>query len=183
MSRPIAHFATAAFIVLAAACTTNPVHVRVDQDSARNVAAYRTFGFYEQPSTDSARYQTLLTSHLQASTRQQLESRGYVFSQENPQLLVNFLVNVRQQQQIQATPVGGVGLRAAYRGVGGYDIDTVTTKQGTVTIDVVDAANRSIVWQGVGEGAVSAKAERNTGAVVKDAVVEIFRNFPARSAL
>jgi hypothetical protein len=183
MSRPIAHFVAAAFIVLGAACTTNPVHVRVDQDPARSVAGYRTFGFYEQPSTDSARYQTLLTSHLQASTRQQLESRGYVFSQENPQLLVNFMVNVRQQQQIHATPAGGVGLRAAYRGVGGYDIDTVTTRQGTVTIDVVDAANQSIVWQGVGEGAISPKAERNTGAAVNGAVSEIFRDFPLRGAL
>jgi hypothetical protein len=183
MSRPIAHLATATFVVLAAACTTNPLHVRVDQDPARSVAGYRTFGFYEQPSTDSARYQTLLTSHLQASTRRQLEGRGYVFSQDNPQLLVNFVVNVRQQQQIQTTPTAGVGLRTAYRGVGGYDIETVTTKQGTVIIDVVDAANRAIVWQGVGEGAISLKAERNTSATVNGAVTEIFREFPSRAAL
>jgi hypothetical protein len=183
MFRPAAHFAVATFAVLVTACASNPMHVRVDHDPVRSVTGYRTFGFYEQPSTDSARYQTLLTSHLQASTRQQLESRGYVFSQENPQLLVNFVVNVRQQQQIQTTPAGGVGLRTAYRGIGGYDIETITTKQGTVTIDVVDAANRSIVWQGVGEGVISPKAERNTGAVVNGAVTEIFREFPSRSAL
>lgn len=182
MSRRIAFLALAAYAALTA-CTSHPLQVRVDRDTVRNVTGYTTFGFYEQPSTDSARYQTLLTSHLQASTRQQMESRGYVYSTDKPQLLINFIVNVRQQQQVQATPAGGVGLRAAYRGIGGYNVDTITTKQGTVTIDVVDAANRSIVWQGVGEGAVSPKVERNTGTAVNKAVREIFRNFPSRDEL
>jgi hypothetical protein len=182
MSRSIAFVAIAAYAALTA-CTTNPLRVRVDQDTSRNVVAYRTFGFYDKPSTDSASYQTLLTKHLQASTRQQLEGRGYVFSQDNPQLLVNFAVNVRPQQEIRATPTSGAGLRATYRGLGGYDIDTVTTKQGTVIIDVVDAASRSIVWQGVGEGAISSKAARNTGAAVNGAVSAIFRDFPSRAAL
>jgi hypothetical protein len=182
VSRRIACLALAAYAALTA-CTSNPLQVRVDRDPARNVTGYTTFGFYEQPSTDSARYQTLLTSHLQTATRQQMESRGYVFSTDKPQLLINFVVNVRQQQQVQATPAGGVGLRPAYRGIGGYNVDTITTKQGTVTIDVVDAANRSIVWQGVGEGAVSPKVERNTGTAVNKAVREIFRSFPSRDEL
>jgi hypothetical protein len=180
--RRVSFLAIAAYAALTA-CTSNPLQVRVDQDPARSVAGYRTFGFYEQPSTDSARYQTLLTSHLQASTRQQMESRGYVFSADSPQLLVNFVVSVRQQQQVLAKSAGPAGLRGAYRGVGTYDIDTVTTKQAAVTIDVVDAANRSIVWQGVGEGAVSTEAERNTGVAVNKAVTRIFRDFPSRGAL
>jgi hypothetical protein len=77
----------------------------------------------------------------------------------------------------------GYAVRPAYRGLGGYNIDTVTTKQGTVTIDVVDAASQSIVWQGVGEGVVPQKAERNTSATVNTAVTEIFRGFPASKAL
>lgn len=52
-----------------------------------------------------------------------------------------------------------------------------------VTIDLVDAANRSIVWQGVGEDAVSPRTERITGAVVNNAVSRIFRDFPSRDAL
>jgi hypothetical protein len=183
MSRPIAHLAVAAFAALAVACATDPLHVRVDQDPAHSVADYRTFGFYDQSSTDSARYQTLLTSHLQASIRRQLESRGYVYSQEQPQLLVNFAVNVHRQHQIQATPAGGLGLRSPYLGIGGYNVDTVTTKQGTVTIDVVDATNRSIIWQGVGEGALSAETGSNTASVVNNAVTRIFRDFPSHNAL
>jgi hypothetical protein len=182
MSRPLAHLALAAIAMLGVACSTHPVHVRTDHDASRNVAAYRTFGFYQQSSTDSVRYQTLLTAHLQAATRQQMESRGYVFTKDKPQLLVNFLVNVRQQQEAHGAPAG-YAVRPAYRGLGGYNIDTVTTKQGTVTIDVVDAASQSIVWQGVGEGVVPQKAERSTSTTVNTAVTEIFRGFPASKAL
>ena len=170
-------------VALFAACTTNPVQVRVDKDASRNLSGYQTFGFHSQQSTDSSGYQTLLTSHLESASRQQLESHGYVFAEKDPELLVYFRVNVQQQQEIRATPSGVAGLRVGYAGLGGYNVDTVTTKQGAVTIDVVDARTRSVVWQGVGEGVISRKAEKNTDQAIDKAVAEVFRDFPSRNAL
>jgi hypothetical protein len=180
MSNRFARVALLGLAAAVAACSTNPVQVRVDQDPARSVASYRTFGFFDQQGTDASRYSTLLTAHLKHSTRQQMEARGYVYSEDQPQLLVNFGASVRQQQEIHASPAGGLyGVRAAYRGWGGYSVDTVTTKQGTLTIDLVDASTNALVWRGIGEGAVSGKAERNTGATVSTAVTEIFQGFPS----
>jgi Domain of unknown function (DUF4136) len=180
MSRSLLTLALALAASLSA-CSSNPVHVRVDKDPARSVSSYSTFGFYDRQSTDSARYETLLTSHLKAATRQQLESRGYVYSEEQPALLVNFLVNVRQEQQIHASaPAGGFYGVRGYRGWGlhGYDIDTVTTKQGALTIDLVDASTQSLIWRGIGEGAITSKTEANSGAAVGATVSAIFRNLP-----
>jgi hypothetical protein len=183
MKHTASALALATITVLVAGCAAPSVHVRVDHDPAHSIASYKTFGFHRQQSTDGIHYSTLLTSHLKDSTRQQLERRGYVYSEDQPQLLVNFIVSVERQQEVRATPVSSfAGVRAGYRGWGAYDVTTVTTRQGTLTIDLVDAASRSLVWQGIGEGAVSRKAERNTSAAVSAAVSEIFRNFPSTVA-
>jgi hypothetical protein len=167
---------------LLAACTTTPVQVRVDQDASSNVTGYRTFGFNNQQATNTNGYQTLLTSHLQAASRAQLEGHGYVYTEENPELLVYFRVNLHRQQEIHAAPSGVAAFRAGYGGLGHYSVDTVSTKQGAVTIDVVDARNRTVVWQGVGEGVVSPKAEKNASESIDKALTEVFREFPSRNS-
>jgi hypothetical protein len=182
MTISLARITLLGLVTALAACSTNPVQVRVDQDPAHSVASYGTFGFFDQQGTDSARYSTLLTAHLKESTRQQMEARGYVYSEQQPQLLVNFGANVRQYQEIHASvPVGGYyGVRAAYRGWGGASVDTVTTRQGTLTIDLVDASTNSLIWRGIGEGVMSAEAARNTGPTVSAAVTEILQGLPSR---
>jgi hypothetical protein len=183
MKRIASAFVLATVAAVIAACAAPSVHVRVDHDPARSIASYKTFGFHGQQSTDGIRYSTLLTAYLKDSTRQQLERRGYVYSEDKPQLLVNFIVSVERQQEVRATPVGSfAGMRAGYHGWGASDVTTVTTRQGTLTIDMVDAATHSLVWQGIGEGAVSRKAERNTSGAVSTAVTQIFRNFPLTAA-
>jgi Domain of unknown function (DUF4136) len=180
MIRSIARLVVPTVAVLLAACATNPVQVRVDKDAARDVAGYRTFGFHMQQATDGSGYQTLLTAHLETASRGQLEKHGYVFAEHDPDLLVYFHVNVQKQQEVRATPTGAARLRFGYAGWTGYDVDTVTTRQGAVTIDVVDARSRTVVWQGVGEGVVSRKAEKNVDQAIDKAVAEVFRDFPSR---
>jgi hypothetical protein len=49
---------------------------------------------------------------------------------------------------------------------------------GTVVIDVVDASQRQLVWEGLATSRVTQSTMDNIGPVLSSAVVDIMRDFP-----
>ncbi len=188
------HAATRALVistVLAiglAGCASGP-KIRVDSDPNANIPAFHSFGFFEPLATDKAGYSTLLTARLKVAARRELEKRGYAYADSGPELLVNFNVNVMDKTEVRSSPsttvgFGYYGYRAGMYGAwSGYpqDISTYNYRQGTLSIDVVDATRKALVWQGVAEGRITEKIRENPGAAVDSAVTEIFAGFPARN--
>ena len=66
-----------------------------------------------------------------------------------------------EKTEIRSSPnmsagYGYYGYRAGMYGAWSgypYDVETTNYRQGTLTIDVVDAGRKALVWQGVAEGA------------------------------
>jgi hypothetical protein len=161
-------------VAVISGCATGPT-VRIDKDPAANLAAYKTFAFFEQLATDRARYSTITTSRLKQATMLEMKKLGYVYDEANPQLRVNFFLNVSDRQKVQQTPGAGP---ARFRGYGTwYGYETVDYKAGTLGIEIVDVTKNVLVWQGVAEGKVSAEAMKNPGPALDATVAEIFRNF------
>lgn len=176
---------TLLLFLLVVGCATGP-SIRVDKDPAADMSAYKTFGFFDQLSTDRAHYSTIVTSRLKQAARTQLEAKGYTYAEQNPDLLVNFFVKVSEKQEIRSTPsatigVGYYGYRGGMYGAWGgypYDVQTVNYKAGTLSIDLVDAKKNALVWQGLAEGRVSDEAYKNPGPAIDAVVAQIFSNFP-----
>ena len=172
-------------MMLAAGCTTGP-SIRVDKDPSADLTQYKTFGFFDQVATDRAQYSTIITSRLKEATRLQMERVGYKYEEREPDLRVNFYLNVKDKQEIRSTPSASVGMGYyGYRGGmygawGGYpyDVETVNYREGTLSIDLVDASKNQLVWQGVAEGRVRDEAVKNPGPAIDAVIAEIFRNFP-----
>jgi hypothetical protein len=167
------------------ACASGPT-VRTSGDPSANLASYKTFGYFDRMGTDKAGYSTILTSTLKESTRRELESRGLKYVDSNPELLVNFNVNVKDRTDVQSTPTAGgyYGYRAGmYHGWAGYpqDIETVHYQEGTVGVDVVDATKKQLVWQGVAEGRITKAVAENPAGAVDKAITEIFAKYPTPS--
>src|SRR5271163_2541650 len=143
----------AAAAVLITACAAPPT-IHRDTNPAATFGSYKTFGFLSPLATDKFPYESLLTQHLKDATRQTMESKGYVFSTSAPDLLVNFYVNIQDKQDVRTTP--GSAAYAGYGYPGGYygyrsgyyrvfntaTVETVNYKQGTLTIDLVDAKQK-----------------------------------------
>ena len=168
--------------IVAAGCASGP-QVRTDMDPAVHLGSYRTFAFFDQLATDKSQYGTMLTSRLKASTQRELERRGLQRTTSNPQLLVNFNVNVQTRSDVESTPAsaGFYGYRAGRYGMwAGYPQDVHTThyKEGTLAIDLVDAAKRQLVWQGVAEGRINRSAIENPTAAIDETVGAIFARYP-----
>jgi len=171
--------ALAVLVVLAlCGCASGP-QIRVDMDTRVNLKAYKTFAFFESVSTDGAGYSSLLSTRLKAATRAQLEKQGYRYSTTEPELLVNFFLKIVKRQEVRSTG-GYYGYRQGYYGTWtGYPyVETVDYKEGTLSIDLVDAKQKQLIWQGVAEGEVSDEAQQNPGPAIDRVVTQIFSNFP-----
>jgi hypothetical protein len=172
--------ATAA--VLVSACASTP-QIRRETNPAANFGSYKTFGFLSPLATDKAGYESVLTIHLKDATRRAMESKGYVFSESTPELLLNFYANVQDKQEIRSTPasVGYAGYGGGYYGYrrgyyGSFNtatVETVNYKQGTLTIDLVDAKQKTLAWTATAEGRVSSEARKNPGPAIDTLVTNM----------
>jgi hypothetical protein len=68
---------------------------------------------------------------------------------------VNFFLNVQEWQEIHSTPhmkPGFYGYRGAMYGAWGCypnDVETVAHEEGILSVDLVDAEKKALVWQEV----------------------------------
>ncbi len=179
------HLVTAiAALTFLGSCSGRP-EIRADTDPNVDMASYKTFAFFELPSSNREGYSTLVTSRLKEATRRELEQRGCQFAQEGAQLMVNFNINIEHRTDVQSVPSPAMGGYYGYRGGmygvwGGYPQEVQTThyRVGTLAIDVVDAAKKQLVWQGVAEGRISRESTENPGPAIDEVVAEIFALYP-----
>ena len=173
---------------LMSACSSGPA-TRSDYDRSANFANYQTYGFVSPLGTDRDGNVTILSGQFKAAIGREMEARGYRLATTNPDLLVNVNTSSRQQTDVQSTPSASVGVGYyGYRGglysawpMYGNDVTTVHYRVGTANIDVVDAARKQLVWEGVAEGRVTDKILKNPGPVIDSVVAEMFDKYPARA--
>jgi Domain of unknown function (DUF4136) len=161
--------------VLINACASTPA-IRRETNPGATFSSYKTFGFLSPLATDKFPYESLLTQHLKDATRRTMESKGYVFSNGTADLLLNFYVNIQDTQYVRNVPgsatyvgyAGGYyGYRTGYyRVVNTTTIETVNYKQGTLTIDVIDANQKVLAWTATAEGRVSDAALKDPGPAI-----------------
>jgi hypothetical protein len=172
-------------IALLAACASGPT-IRTETNPSVDLSSYRSFAFFSPLATDKAGYESTLTTRLKSATRRSLEAKGYTYSEKDPDLLVNFYANVEARQEIRTyntAPVGYgyYGYRYGLYGGWGTEVQTVNYKEGTLTIDLVDAQKKLLAWQGQAEGRVSRKVSKDPGPRIDEVVGEIIAGMPARA--
>lgn len=172
---------------LLAACASGPEY-RADFDKTVDFSAYRTWSFVPELGTQRAGYSTLVTTHFRNAVAREMQARGYVLNEANPDLLVNFSTSARERTEVQSTPSMSMGVGYyGYRGgmyssfpmYGSNDVTTVHYKVGTANVDVVDAKRKQLVWEGVIEGKITDKMMSNVGGTIDTIVTEIFTKYPA----
>jgi hypothetical protein len=180
--------------VVLSACETQSIKTRSQTDPSANLSSYHTYGFVAEPGTNRSGYSTPITSYFKTAITREMNARGYTLAESNPDLLINFNTNAREQVDIRSTPSMsyGVGYGYGYYGyrggmyaagpIGGTDVETVRYKQGTANIDVVDAAKKQLVWEGVAEGKITDKMMKNPQATIDGVITEMFAQYPVKGA-
>ena len=178
------HTLVAALVL--SACTTTP-KVNSDFDRNANFSSYRTFGFVDSLATDKSGYSTLMTGYFKNAVQREMVGLGYTFSANNPDLLVNFTTNVESRSDVRSSGTtmypGYYGYRAGmYGGFATYpmDVSTVHYKVGTVTVDVIDAKKKQLVWEGTTEGKLTKAVMENPEAAINSVITTIYAHYPTR---
>ncbi len=165
-------------MLLSACSSTSDTYANVDP--AVDFSAYKTYGFIDNPSSNSQGYESLETSFLKVAVAQQMNQRGYHYDKQ-PDLLLNFYIHTKEKLHTYSTPVahGYYGYRS-YNSWGGYAYETQVQQytEGTLNIDVVDAHTNKLVWEGVLTGRLTDQDVANLEATVDAAVKQVFTNFP-----
>lgn len=174
-------------LLLISACASKP-DVRSNTAPAANLSAYRTYTFVPNPGTDRNGVSTPLTGYFKEAIRREMDARGYRFVESgDADLLVNFNANARENVDLRSTPAptyGYYGYRGGMYGgwgYGGTEVETVRYKVGTANIDVVDAAKKQLVWEGIIEGRLTDKVMKDPRTAVNKAVTEMFLKYPGRA--
>lgn len=187
LARRFAALLLGAAALLAAGCASRPV-IRAHAAPGADVAAYRTYGFFEKLGTDDSTYSSLLSQYLKAATSREMESRGYRYVATGADLMVNFHLGEKDKIEGRAGPSFGVGFghpwgwRSGYSwGMGFSDTDLRTTTEGTLTIDVVDRAKNELVWAGSAVAQVTSKTLDDPRGTIDRTVPLIFAKYPGRA--
>tara|TARA_R110002126_G_scaffold255504_1_gene398463 strand:+ start:3357 stop:4025 length:669 start_codon:yes stop_codon:yes gene_type:complete len=204
----------AGLLLLGVTACSSTRQATVDYDRSVNFQQYQTYGFYQPTAEDTAAdnaklaaqplaegvkkdeeaataYTTLLDQHFKAAINAEMAALGYQYSEQDPQLLVNYMTNVETRSDVRSSPFS---INAGYGYYGrsssfmfgiplfGNQLEKTEYKVGTVTIDVIDASEQRLVWQGLVDGRLTKKAMANPGQAISDTVQLIYQRYPTRLA-
>ncbi|WP_242003040.1 DUF4136 domain-containing protein [Vulcaniibacterium tengchongense] len=174
-------------LLLLAACATGP-RVRTDMDPEADFSRYRSWAFYQPLAMEESGYTSYLTERIRAAVRREMTARGYVHDERSPDLRINFQGVVREKTDVYTVPRTDIQYFYSYRArtyVGvpvWYDEAQVSHyREGTLTLDVVDAARNRLVWTGDAIGRVVQRTPQERAEAADQAVAAIFARYPFRA--
>jgi len=177
-----------ALVFLSLAACAPSVKVRSDSDPGVNMAQYQTFDFFSQMGVEGENYSNLLGQHFRDAISRQMEARGYTRS-SSPQLQINVSTGAEEKIRVNTYQdpylYGGYYGRVGYGYMGspwGYPAATHTTvsqyTEANVYIDMVDASEHKLVWQGVATFTLTNKMQEQMRQTVYDTVEKVFAKYP-----
>ncbi len=179
----VSTFVVVIVVALLAGCASGPTIIT---NAAPGFAPgnYQTFGFLRPLSTDQGNVRTMISTHLIEATTRELETAGLRRVEDDPDLVVNFVVSTRETIQTRPSSTASIHhSRGRYGTWGGYSWGMSTTEvvqrtEGTIGVDIIDPATMTLVWEGAARGRVTDEVRRNVQPVVDRAITEIFTQFP-----
>lgn len=179
------------FPVLAAllltACASSP---RIETMSAPNVdfSGYSSFAFVDPLGTDRGGYASLISQQLTFSIRREMELQGFEYADNADQadLLVNAYTHLDERIRTREVADPFIGPSywdyryGFYTAWPGYSVRTEVQQytEGTLTIDLIDASNNVMVWEGNARNEISERTRRDAAQAIDQAVAKIFEQFP-----
>jgi len=176
------------FVFMLTSCASGP-QIQSDFDPTVDFSQYKTFMFFSPMSVEGQNYSTLYGRQFRVSIAREMLARGYVEA-ENADLGIN--VSARLQEKTKVTQSTDPMMHAGYYGYrhGFYDpwmsygFGTSTNvsqyTQGTVNVDIVDLAQKRMVWEGVGIGRVKeGRSNSEIRAAIDTGVTTMFEGYPS----
>jgi hypothetical protein len=164
-------------LLIAASCAS--IKVTSDFDKSAQFSGYKTYAF--TPEVLNLNIEELNRKRLITAVENELSLKGFTKS-EKPDVLIDIKITGEKKQTATATNMGGYGYGYRYGWGGGTTtINYDSYVEGTVFVNMIDAAKNEVVWQGRGVGTVDPEAsaekrEKNINYGIK----QIFTTYPPK---
>ncbi len=172
-------------LLFLSSCTS--VRVLSDFDKSANFNSYKSYAFYKT-GIDKSQISDLDKKRILRAIEAEMSAKGFVKS-TNPDILVSIFTKEREQVDIYNNYWGGGGFGWGWSpyywgggfangyGRGGNRVSTQT--KGSLYIDLIDAKNKELVWQGKGDGSLSnSKKIEKKEKRIHEFVSEIMTQYP-----
>jgi hypothetical protein len=176
-----------ALMLLLAGCASGP-RITSEADPEADFGSYRTFGFYAPLALEKEGYATPTTDRIKAAARAQLESRGYVYTAQQPDLWVNLNAYMQERTDVTSYPTVDYNYYYSYRARSYFAVpywrDQTQVRQyteGTLNVDLVDRQKNRLVWEGIAVGRIAKLKPAERAARIDSTLAEIFARYPYRA--
>ena len=162
-------FITLSFLSLIS-CTS--VRVNADYDKKANFEAYKTYAYFKS-GIDQAEISDLDKKRILYAIDDVMATKGFAKS-ETPDLLISIFTKEREVVDVYQNYGFGWGWGPGW-GMG-YS-RAITTPEGTLFIDIIDAKTKELIWQGQGTGYLSSNTDKKEERI-KEFVSKILEQYP-----
>ncbi|WP_264511005.1 DUF4136 domain-containing protein [Flavobacterium sp. N1719] len=167
---------SAVLTLLLTSCSA--VRVNTDYDQNVKFEQYKTYA-YQKSVIDKAEISDLDKRRILRSIDETMSTKGFSKS-ESPDVLVSFFTKEKEQVNVYNNNWGfgwgwGWGWNPWMWG-GGYN-STYRYTEGVLTINIIDAKTKELIWQGVGEGELTKRTEKKDENI-KEFVQSILEQYP-----
>ena len=187
--RTAAWIAVACAALLLAGCATGP-RISTEADPRADFSAYSTWAFYEPLAIESYGYETVTSEIVKRAVRREMQARGYAYSADSPDLWVNVNAYMQRRTDVSSMPTVDYGFYYSYRArryvaVPYWRDRTHVSRytEGTMNVDLVDASQNRLVWEGIAVGRVSNVTAETREPRINQAITEIFARYPHRAGV
>ncbi|KQS24798.1 DUF4136 domain-containing protein [Dyadobacter sp. Leaf189] len=163
--------------VLIMACS-QALQVSYDYDSSVNLKQFKTFKVEAEHNIEN---DPLLGSELNRrrlgdAVKEVMESKGYKYDQQSPELIVRFMTDVKDRQQVRSN-----NMYSPYMWWygGGNNISTYNYQESRFILNIYQKNSDRMIWQGWASGKVKAPTKKeDRESMVKNTMSDILRTFP-----
>ena len=179
----IHHLARRTLGVLAAAALAacSSLQTNTDWNTTIDFTQYKTWDFKQ----DTLPYSTFTQERIRSEIAAQMTKAGMKRDTVNPELRLNYRVNLGSQTQYQTVSTGGYAYGpawGAWGGYGGMGVSTTTQHQiptGALTIAMTDTKINQLVWRGEADAQLNDQGQSNAQ-LVQNAINQMFAQFPPK---
>ena len=176
----------AAFGLLLSGCAST---AHIEKDESVNFGNYKTFAWIDDSNDSNAKTNELQKANLQKAVSAELAKSGWREDKKRPDVILKHDILVEKTIKESSNPVYSRGFTRRYYNpytrrfnyiyypsqFMGYDNDQYETREGTLTITMIDAKTDKVIWQGWTTDEVDSK--NLTSKEIQNSVKNIFRKF------
>jgi hypothetical protein len=180
----------AAYLMLAVAgaatvaCSSQRFQVQHDYDSKVNLKQFKTFWVEAEKDLqqDPLLGSELNRRRLNEAIVEVMQSKGYVLDQRNPDIVLRYLTDVKDRQQVRSN--NNMGPYWWWYGPMNNNISTYNYQEGRFILNIYQHnTGDKMIWQGWASGSVKAPNKRDDRqSMIKDIMIDILRPFPSATS-